>query len=162
MLEAVRFALEEANAANQSPRIELEVVDDYSSEDGAHAAARQIAASDALVVVGPNLTVASLAAGPIYAQAGIVSLVPTAHGDAITNNATTFRTVFSTGEIGNGLANYFHYVVGGTRAAVLYRDNGYGAPFADGFKSVAERHGITTVYYPFTTAAERDEVARRV
>ena len=68
----------------------------------------------------------------------------------------------STGEIGNGLANYFHYVVGGTRAAVLYRENGYGGPFADGFKSVAERHGITTVYYPFTTAAERDEVARRV
>jgi ABC-type branched-subunit amino acid transport system substrate-binding protein len=160
MLEAVRFALDEANTEGKGPRVELDVVDDHSSEDGARDAARQIVASDALVVLGPNLTVSSLAAGPIYAQGGIVSLVPTAHGDAITNNATTFRTVFSTGEIGNGLANYFHHVVGGTRAVVLFRDNGYGRPFAEGFRAVAERHGIATVYHPFTTAAEREEVAR--
>jgi branched-chain amino acid transport system substrate-binding protein len=160
MLEAVRFALDEANAEGKGPRVELDVVDDHSSEEGARAAARQIVASDALVVLGPNLTVSSLAAGPIFAQGGIVSLVPTAHGDAITNNATSFRTVFSTGEIGNGLANYFKHVAGGTRAVVLFRDNGYGRPFAEGFRAVAERHSIATVYHAFTTAAEREEATR--
>jgi branched-chain amino acid transport system substrate-binding protein len=161
LLEAVRFALEDANAGGESPQIELEVVDDRSTADGARTAARQISAGDALVVVGPNLTTASLAAGPIYAEAGLVSLVPTAHGDAVTNNATSYRTVFSTGEIGNGLANYFHHVVRGRRAVVLFRDDGYGRPLADGFRAVAERHGITTAYLPFVTPAEREEVARR-
>jgi branched-chain amino acid transport system substrate-binding protein len=142
LLEVVQFAVEETNAAGDAPRIELEVVDDRSTAEGARAAAQQIAAGDALVVVGPSLTGSALAAGPIYAEAGIASLPPTAQGDAITNNATSFRAMISAGEMGDALANYLHYVVGGTRAVVLYLDNGYGRPFADGFKRVAERHGI--------------------
>src|SRR5262249_9129020 len=48
-----------------------------------------------------------------------------------------------------------------TRAVVLFRDNGYGRPFADGFKAVAEREGIATTYHAFNTDAEREEAALR-
>jgi branched-chain amino acid transport system substrate-binding protein len=160
LLEAVQFAVEESNATGEAPRIELDVVDDRSNAEGAREAARQIAARDALVVVGPSLTGSALAAGPIYAEAGLASLPPTAQGDAITNNATSFRTMISASEMGDALANYLHYVVGGTRAVVLYLDNSYGRPFADGFKRVAGRRGIATTYHRFSQAAEGDEAAR--
>jgi branched-chain amino acid transport system substrate-binding protein len=151
LMEAVRFAVDEANAETDQPRVVVQVVDDRSTEEGAREAARQIAAGDALVVVGPNLTVASLAA---------VSLVPTAHGDDITKNATSFRTVISTGEIGVAQANYLYHVLGGRRAIVLYKDNGYGQPFAAGVKRVADRLDMRVSYHPFTSAGEREALAR--
>jgi branched-chain amino acid transport system substrate-binding protein len=160
-MDAVRFAVEEANAAGATPPLELNVYDDKSTEDGARQAAHEIATSEALAVVGPSLTVLSLTAGPIYAEAGIVSVVPTAHGDRITDNATTFRTVFSTGEIGEALVNYLHYVLGGKRAIVVFKDNGYGRPFADGFKSASERLGVSADYFAFTNNADREEAVHR-
>jgi branched-chain amino acid transport system substrate-binding protein len=160
-MDAVRFAVEEANAAGATPPLELNVYDDKSTEDGARQAAHEIATSEALAVVGPSLTVLSLTAGPIYAEAGIVSVVPTAHGDRITDNATTFRTVFSTGEIGEALVNYLHYVLGGKRAIVVFKDNGYGRPFADGFKSASERLGVSADYFAFTNNADREESVHR-
>jgi ABC-type branched-subunit amino acid transport system substrate-binding protein len=62
-IDAVRFAVEEANAAGATPPLELAIYDDHSTEDGARQVAREIVASDALAVVGPSLTVASLAGG---------------------------------------------------------------------------------------------------
>jgi ABC-type branched-subunit amino acid transport system substrate-binding protein len=159
-IDAVRFAVEEANAAGASPPLELAIYDDHSTEDGARQVAKEIVASDALAVVGPSLTVLSLAVGPIYADAGIVSVVPTAHGDRITDAPTSFRTVFSTGEIGEALANYLHYALGGDRAVVVYKDNGYGRPFADGFKRVGARLGIAAEYFAFTNDAQMEEATR--
>src|SRR5262249_10580018 len=59
-LDGARLAAEEAG-------VHLDVHDDKSSAEGAQEVAREIVASDALVVVGPILTPTSLAAGPIYA-----------------------------------------------------------------------------------------------
>jgi ABC-type branched-subunit amino acid transport system substrate-binding protein len=160
-MDAVRLAVEDANAGGASPRIELVVHDDRGTDDGARDIARQIVGEDALAVIGPSLTTSSLAAGPIYADGGIVSVVPTAHGDAITQSATSFRTVFSTGEIGEALASYLHFVLHGGKAVVVFRDNGYGRPFADGFRRLAERLGIESQFLPFTTPAQRDDVARQ-
>jgi branched-chain amino acid transport system substrate-binding protein len=148
------------NAAGATPRLELTIYDDRSTEEGARQIAHEIATSDALAVVRPALTVSSLAAGPIYADAGIVSVVPTAHRDRITDNATTFRTVFTTGEIGEAHANYLHYVLGGTRAVVIFKDNGYGRPLADGFTKVSKRLGITADYFGFTNNAQGEDAAR--
>jgi len=141
-MDAVRFAIDEVNATNAVPRIELTVHDDGSTEQGARDTARQIVAEDALAVIGPSLTTSSLAAGPVYAEQGMISVVPTAHGNAIINSGTTFRTVFSTGEIGEALANYLHHVLHGRKAVVVYRNNGYGKPLADGFRRNADRYGL--------------------
>jgi branched-chain amino acid transport system substrate-binding protein len=160
VLDAVQLAVDEANATGETPRIELEPYDDRSSDDGAREAARRIAASDALVVVGPVHTTSALAAAPLLAEARIPSLLPIAHGGGGASNPTAFRLVFSAFEMGEALANRLRYVLGATRAVVIYQDTGYGWPIAEGFRSAAGRLGIVGTYYVLTTTAEPAEVAR--
>ena len=68
LLDAVRFAIDEANAGGSSPAFELEVYDDHSTEEGSREAARQMASGDALVVIGPSSSALGLVACPVYAE----------------------------------------------------------------------------------------------
>jgi ABC-type branched-subunit amino acid transport system substrate-binding protein len=160
LLDAVRFAVEEANAAGASPAFELAVYDDHGDENEARTVAHQVAAGDALGVIGPATSTLALAACPIYAESGVVVIDATAHADEITKNATTFRTVISIGDIGDALANYLGRVLGGHRAIVIFKDNGYGRPFAARFRSASERLQINALYQSFSTAPQREEAAR--
>src|SRR5262249_28595461 len=139
LIDAVRLAVEEANAGGAGPRIEIVEYDDRSTADGAREAARQAGAGEGLAVVGPASSALSLIACPIYAEAGLAGIVGTAHEDTLTDNATTFRPVFSTSEMGDALANYLAQVLGGKRAVVLFRTNSYGRQIVAGFKAVADR-----------------------
>src|SRR5271165_2701266 len=160
-LDAVRLAIEEANASGDGPNIELRTYDDRSDDNAARDAARQIAASDALVVVGPGATTASQAAGPIYAEAGLAAIAPYALGAGGPASPTTFRLTFSTSDMGEALARYLRRVLGGTRAVVIYRDNGFGRPIAMGFRGVAEQIGIAAAYHAFTKPEDAVAFARQ-
>jgi ABC-type branched-subunit amino acid transport system substrate-binding protein len=161
LLDGARLAVEEANAQTDAPHIDLSVYDDHSTDEGAIRAAQQADADNTVVTVGPALTSASLAAGLTYAEAGLASIVSTAHGDGVIGNETTFRSVFSTSEMGKSFANYLYHILNGRRAIVIFRDNGFGRPIAKGFKAEAEGLGITTSYLSFTTPAERETVAEQ-
>lgn len=159
-LDSVRLAVDEANATGAEPRIELEIQDDRSTEAGAREAAARIGDSAAVAVVGPVLSVLALPAGPVFAQAGIPSIVSTAGSDLVTSSSTTFQTVFRNSDLGESVADYLRYALGGSRAVVIFADNGYGRTIADGFRRGAERLGLPATYYPFETVAERDEAVR--
>ena len=161
-LDSVRLAVEEANASGVGPRIELEIQDDRSTEDGAREAAARIGESTAIAAVGPVLSVLALPAGPVFEKAGIASIVSTAGSDLVTNNKTTFQTVFRNSDLGESVADYLRFALSGTHAAVIFSDNGYGRTIADGFRRGAERLGLPTTYYAFKTPEERDEAARSV
>jgi branched-chain amino acid transport system substrate-binding protein len=160
VIDAVRLATDEANAGGETPRIEFEVYDDRSTDDGAREAAKRVIASDALVVVGPGTTTSALAAGPLFGEAGMASIIPYAHGGGGPSSPTTFRPIFSTFEMGQELASNLRYAIGATRAVLIFRENGYGRPLAAGFRRIAELSGITATYQGFTTAAEAVEFAR--
>jgi branched-chain amino acid transport system substrate-binding protein len=160
-VEGARLAVEEANATGEAPRLELEIRDDASNADRAREVAGQVLASDALVVVGPATTPMALAVGPVFADGGIVCIGTTTTGDTVTNAATFFRAIFKTSDVGEALANYLRYILGGTRAIVLLKNDGYGQPVAAGFKRAAERLGIATEYRPYDTVAQAQEEARR-
>jgi ABC-type branched-subunit amino acid transport system substrate-binding protein len=100
LLETIQFAIDEANATGGTPRFLLVPYDDRSSNEGAVEVAQQISAGDALVVLGPAVSPLALIACPIYGKAGIATIDSTVHADAVTESATTFRIVVSTGEIG--------------------------------------------------------------
>jgi ABC-type branched-subunit amino acid transport system substrate-binding protein len=160
--DGVRLAVEEANAGGELPRIEIQAYDDQSKGERAGELARDVVSSDALVVVGPMNTASVFAAAPVYGEAGLVSLVPTAVPDvAVKRNQTTFTTLFSTGEGAEWIANFLRHILGGKRAIVLFRDDGYGRPFAAGFKGAAERLGIAATARSFSTTAEAEEAARQ-
>jgi ABC-type branched-subunit amino acid transport system substrate-binding protein len=148
-LDGVTLALEDANARNAGPRIELKVYDINSTEEGARAAAAQIVGSPAVAVIGPTSSKSSLAAGPIFAQAGLASITTTATSDLITDNATTFRVLFKNSDQGEILATYLYRVLGQRAAAVLVADDSYGRTLEKGFRSAAERLGIEATYEVF-------------
>jgi ABC-type branched-subunit amino acid transport system substrate-binding protein len=114
-----------------------------------------------LVVVGPTLTTASPAAGPIYGQAGIAAIAGTAHGDNVTASPTMFRPIFSTSEMGASIAVYVDRILHGKQAIVLFEENGFGQPLADGFQTAAARIGIAVTTRGFTTAADGEAAGRQ-
>lgn len=159
-LEGAQLAVEEANAGRSSPRIELVVEDDASSPDKGREVAQRNASGDALLVIGPATTPMALAVGPVYAQAGLACIGTTTTGDSVTDNATFFRAVFSTSDGGEALANYLRFILGGKQTVVIFKDDGYGQPFAAGFRRAADRLGINTKYLSYRTVAEAEEAAR--
>ena len=157
LLEAVRMAAHEVNASGEGPRVALMELDDESSTEKAVEVARKIANSDAAVVMGPSLTAAAEAAAPVYENAGIADLIATAHGDDITSKgSTTFLMTVATSDMGKALANYLRHVLEKRKAAVIYTDDGYGKPFAAGFRSVAEPSGIIATYPKIKAHDKRD------
>jgi ABC-type branched-subunit amino acid transport system substrate-binding protein len=159
-LEGIQLAVDEANASGISPRIDLKVYDNASTPETAATIATQIVSSPAVLVIGPGNTMNSLAAGPIYAQAGLASITTTATSDLITDNATTFRILFKNSEQGEMLATYLFRVLGQKRAALLLADDAYGHTIEKGFRTTAERLGIDAKYYIFKGAENAEEVAR--
>jgi ABC-type branched-subunit amino acid transport system substrate-binding protein len=160
-LDGARLALEEANAGRTTPKIAIEIEDDASDPDKGRDIAHKIINGDALLVVGPATTTMALAVSGPYAEAGVACIGPTTTGDSVTESPTFFRAVFSTSQGGEALANYLRYILGGTQAVVIYKDDGYGQPFAAGFRRGAERLGITTKYLPYKSLAEAEENARQ-
>jgi ABC-type branched-subunit amino acid transport system substrate-binding protein len=158
--DAIRFAVDEGNAASGQPRFEIEVFDDASTEAGSRAAAQRIVASDAAIVLGPARTPLAITACRTYGEAGLPIIATTLHADELTQNPTTFRTVISTGEIGEALADYLGRILHARRAVVFSIDNGYGRPLAARFAASASRQGIDASFRSFTTTAERDAVTR--
>jgi len=153
-LEGVQLAVEEANASGILPRIELKIYDDRSTPEGAQEVAHQIINSSAALVLGPAISTVSLAAGPLYAEAGLASITTTATSDLITHNATTFRVVFRNSEQGEMLATYLNRVLGLNRANVIVKDDGYGHTIEKGFRESAGRLGIEAKYYVFKSDEE--------
>jgi ABC-type branched-subunit amino acid transport system substrate-binding protein len=157
-LDAIRFAVDEANAAGTQPRFELQVFDDASTESGSRAAAQQVVASNAAIVLGPARTPLAITACRTYGDVGLPIIATTLHADELTLNPTTFRTVISTGEIGEALADYLGGVLHQKRALVFSIDNGYGRPLAARFKASAERQGIDASFRTFASSRERDNI----
>jgi len=155
-LDGARMAIEEANSDGAAPPVTLEVKDDQGTVDGARLMAQDLVKGATLVVIGPSLTVASLAAGPVYADGGVASITPTAQGDTVPKSATTFQSVFGTSAMGRSFADYLRNVLGLSRATVVFRDDGFGTPIADGLRTAAARLGIAVTLRAFHTAEERD------
>jgi branched-chain amino acid transport system substrate-binding protein len=159
-LDGARLAVEEANASADGPQIDLVAQDDESSQASARRLGEQACKTDAAVVVGPVLTTVALAADPVYANCGLVTVPATAHGDDVPKSPTTFQPVFNGGEMGSALAVYLKEVLHGEKAVVLYRADGYGQPFANGFASAAKALGLVVATRGFSTEAERDAAAK--
>jgi ABC-type branched-subunit amino acid transport system substrate-binding protein len=158
-VEAIRYAVDEANAGARGVHVEMQVFDDGSTEEGSRSAARAVIGSDAAVVLGPARTPLAISACHLYGEAGLPVIATTLHADELTANPTTFRTVISTGEIGETLGDYLGRILHRSRAVVFSVDNGYGRPLADRFRASAERQSMEVRYLTFNTAAERDRIA---
>jgi ABC-type branched-subunit amino acid transport system substrate-binding protein len=160
LVEAILFAVETANAAGGDMHFNVAVYDDGSTQAEANAVAHKIATSDALIVLGPALSQIAIDTCPAYTAAGVAVVVASAHADAITRTAACHRTVISTGDMGDALANYLGHVLNAKTARLIYAENGYGQPLAQRFRETAERLGVAADITGFKKPAERDAASR--
>ena len=157
VLEGIELALEEYNAGNSDPRVRLTTYDDESSLDRAKQLTQEIVDSPAILTLGPSFSTTSLAIGPTFDDAGLVSLPPTATSDAITDNATTFRMVFKNSDQGGLLATYISRILEAQQATVIVENGTYGETLRQGFERAAQQLNLEATYYPF--GAETDLAA---
>ena len=95
--DGAQMAVDEANQrklqiSGRPVVFKLVVADDQSDVNFARVTARSFVASGAVGVIGHNTTDTSVAAAPIYAEAGIPQLSPTSTGRQFTQGG--YRTVF--------------------------------------------------------------------
>jgi ABC-type branched-subunit amino acid transport system substrate-binding protein len=131
------------NEATPEQQVRLVVFDDGDDPTRAEAVAREIVADGRFVgVIGHGLSSTSIAAGPVYRDAGIPVITPSATSDLVTqDNDWFFRTIFDNTAQGEGMALYAYGVHGATRAAIVSTDDEYAASLRAGFVSTFDRLG---------------------
>lgn len=146
------LAVEEANQrrlviGGKPTRFALMVVDDQSEPNFARICANAFVAAKVAAVVGHNTTDTSVAATPIYAEAGIAQVSPTSTGRIFTSRGYTnvFQLLGHSDTSTDYLAEIATQVIGARRIAVL--DNGtlLGVTLADGVLQKLKFAGVTPV-----------------
>ena len=161
VLNGIELAVQEANSSKLWP-IALKVHDYMGDIDLAQQQANQIIDSQAKLAIGPTFSTTSLAVGPIFADASLASLTPTATADSITQNRTTFRTIFKNSDQGEILADYLVKGLKYGRAAVFVVNNAYGQSLREGFEQAAAQLDLDPQYYNFKTEEEAQQMAEEV
>jgi branched-chain amino acid transport system substrate-binding protein len=162
VLEGIQLAIADANANGSRPQVQLTLYDDQSDLGKAKELAQDIVNSDALLTLGPSFSTTSVEIGAIFAEAGLVSLPPTATSDAITDNATTFRMVFKNSDQGALLATYIDHVLGAKPVTVIVEDDTYGQTLRAGFEPTANQLDLDVTYYTFQTMEQIAPLTRRL
>jgi ABC-type branched-subunit amino acid transport system substrate-binding protein len=141
--DAAAWAADDANTARLIPdhRLELVFFDDNDDPGQAAEVAREIVEDGRYVaVIGHRSSAASEAASPVYAEAQIPAISPTATADALTRESRWyFRSVFDNSTQGAGAAHYGLGPLGGGSAAVVHSDTSFGRSLAQGFRAAYER-----------------------
>lgn len=148
--DGASMAIDEANQrglviGGQPTRFALTVVDDQSEPNFARIAANSFVAAKVSGVIGHVSTDTSIAASPIYADAGIPMISPTSTGSNLT--AHGYRNVFQL--LGNSsitsayLADISDQLLKVRRVAVLDNGTGLGAMLAEDYIARLRRLGLS-------------------
>jgi len=141
IVDSVKMLVKQTNQTggiNGRP-LAVQTYDDQGDPDRAVAVANQIVADDqALLVIGHTLSGTSLAAGPIYAKAGIPMLTPSATSPQVTaENPWAFRLLFDNTTEGLLLATYAHGQLDADHLTVIHGSSDYGRTLATGVEKGA-------------------------
>lgn len=124
ILRGVAHAQDEINQQGGIDGAGLQVLianDDNDAQTAQRVAENLVNNSNILAVIGHNATDASLAAAPIYQQAGLVMISPTSFSNALSGFGDyIFRTVFNIQSIATPLAEYIVQQEGLQKIAVCY------------------------------------------
>ncbi len=145
MLGGVKVALDEYNTENADCQVTLEEYDSQGDPEKATPLATQVVQDEKVIgLVGPSFSGETEATGPTFAEAGLVTVSPSAtNPDLSTNGWDTFHRV-----LGNdatqapAAAQYLSGTVGSTKVFVIDDASEYGKGLADG---VAEALGGSVI-----------------
>lgn len=159
---AAEMFVEQINAAGglavdgQKRMLELAVADNGYTAEGATAAAERLIADEALILIGPNASVAAVPAGAVAEEEKTPMISPWSTNPATTaGRSWVFRVPFLDSFQGPILAGFAADEFGATRACVLYAaDSDAPRGIAENFRDAWENaHGPGSVvaFESFTT-----------
>ncbi|MCC7022061.1 MAG: ABC transporter substrate-binding protein [Thermomicrobiales bacterium] len=162
-LNAIAMAIVAANQAGGIDRHPLEVLAYDDQNDPALAAdrAREIAGNDRiLLVIGHDNSDASLAAAPIYEQAGIPAISPASTADILTtNHPWYFRSIFTNHHEGELIAAYSQHALHHDRASVVSTNRKYESSLARAFSEAFGQNGTIVQQWTIDPEHLDDSVA---
>ncbi|MBM7084047.1 branched-chain amino acid ABC transporter substrate-binding protein [Micromonospora sp. SCSIO 07396] len=135
----VKLAVEKYNKENADCKVELAELDSQGSPDQAPGLAQK-AIDDAklLGIVGPAYSGESEAAGPLFNEAGLVTITPSATRPSLAqqNWKTFFRAVGNDLSQGPAAGTYIKNVMKADKVYVIDDQSAYGAGLADEVKKI--------------------------
>ena len=127
--------------------LELVVGDERCDPKEAAAVAQNFSSNeDILAVVGHVCSSATLAAIPIYKEAGLPAVSPTATNVEVGRSSEwMFRDVYRDDFQGKFLAEYAKEVLGAKKVGIFHENNDYAIGLMEAFKAAAEDIGLEVV-----------------
>jgi len=143
------LAVKEINDAGgiNGKKVELIVEDDKGDPSEAATVANKLAQDKSVsAIIGHFNSSCTLAAAPIYNQAGIVSVSPGSSAAAVSEAGPyTFRVITTDAIQGNSLMNWAVKDLGYKNIAVLYENTDYGSGLAEVVAKAAQKLGARVV-----------------
>lgn len=148
---AIGMKVEELNAAGGIDGREIEIIsydDKGDPKEAVNIANKIVADTDIKVAIGSFSSSCSMAAAPVFAEAGIMHLGPTAsHPDFVNMGELTFTPAMPMALEGPADANYVYEKTGGKDMAVIYLNSDYGVSHANALKEAYEAAGGKVVAF---------------
>lgn len=149
-INAAKLVIDKANAAGgiNGKQIELLIEDDECAPEKAPIAASKLVSDGVEVVLGGICSGATLAAMPIFNDAGVLTISPSATNDKLTvtgDYPNFFRTIAPNFAQAPKMADFAMDVLGAKKIAVIHDKGDYGMPLAEGAKARIEETGKAEV-----------------
>ncbi|MEZ5095166.1 MAG: branched-chain amino acid ABC transporter substrate-binding protein [Nocardioides sp.] len=135
MLGGVKVALDEYNTEHADCQVTLEEYDSQGDPEKATPLATQVVQDDKVIgLVGPSFSGETEATGPAFAEAGLVTVSPSATNPALSTNGwdTFHRVLGNDAAQAPAAAQYISGTVGSTKVFVIDDASEYGKGIADG------------------------------
>ena len=137
-LRSVEMAVADRNAAGGigGTRVRVESFDDAGDPERAEAVAAEIMADpNVLLVIGHESSAATQAAAPMYQQAGLTVITPSATANELTDGEPwVFRSIFTNQAEGAFAAEYALLALEATSAVVIATAGDYESTLAEAFE----------------------------
>ena len=168
-LNALRIVVDEANAKGgiNGKKIELLAQDDECKPEKATSAATKLISDGAAIVVGPICSGPTTASLPLFQNAGIIAISPTATTPSLTEEGKYpyfMRTVAKDNAQARLTSEFILNKLGAKKVAYLHDNGDYGKGFADYNREALEKGGAETVLFEAVTpdAVDFSAVSRKL
>ncbi|WP_165079386.1 MULTISPECIES: branched-chain amino acid ABC transporter substrate-binding protein [unclassified Desulfovibrio] len=168
-LNAVKLVTEQANAKGGvlGKQVEIVAQDDQCKPEMATSAATKLISDQVGVVVGPICSGPTTASLPLFQEAGLIAVSPTATTPGLTEtgkNPLFFRTVANDNAQAKLTSDFMLNKLKVKKIAYLHDNGDYGKGFADNNRALMEKGGAETVLFEAVTpdAVDFSAVVRKL
>lgn len=168
-LNAVKIVVDEANAKGGvlGKKIEIIAQDDQCKPEMATSAATKLVSDGVVAIVGPICSGPTVASLPLFQNAGLIAISPTATTPGLTDsgkNPLFFRTVAKDNAQAKLTSDFMLNNLKVKKVAYLHDNGDYGKGFADYNRELLEKGGAKTVLFEAVTpdAVDFSAVVRKI